>query len=46
MGHQLKVAFLSVTLNPTWVAVVLGAGRPLAFIPLPTPTPHEATITS
>jgi hypothetical protein len=32
MGHHLKVAFLSVTLNPTWVPVVLGASRSLTFI--------------
>jgi hypothetical protein len=36
MGHHLKVALLSVTLNPTWVSVVLEASRSLIFIPSPT----------
>lgn len=43
MGHRLKVAFLSATLNPTWVPVVLEASRPLTFIPSPTPTGHNIT---
>lgn len=39
MGHRLKVPYLSATLSPTWVPVVLEATGPLTFIPSPTRHP-------